>query len=31
MPEVFFGYFPVPRPPYDAPLIRGVDGDTVDI
>lgn len=31
MPEVFFGYSPVTRQPYDSPLKRGVDGDTVDI
>ncbi|MEJ3652849.1 thermonuclease family protein [Actinomycetes bacterium KLBMP 9759] len=28
---VSFGYVPTTRRPYDAPLLRGIDGDTVDI
>ena len=31
MPSVSFGFTPASRRPYDAPLLRGVDGDTVNI
>lgn len=31
MPDITFGLSPNTRPPYDARLSRGVDGDTVDI
>src|SRR3712207_8945898 len=31
MPIVNFGFTPATRRPYDAPLLRGVDGDTVNI
>jgi endonuclease YncB( thermonuclease family) len=31
MPDVSLGFTPVTRRPYDAPLLRGVDGDTVNI
>ncbi len=31
MPPVSLGFTPVTRRPYDAPLLRGVDGDTVNI
>ena len=31
MPSVSFGFTPATRRPYDAPLLRGVDGDTVNI
>ncbi len=31
MPRVSLGFTPVTRRPYDAPLLRGVDGDTVNI
>lgn len=31
MPSVGFGFTPTTRRPYDAPLLRGVDGDTVNI
>jgi hypothetical protein len=31
MPPVSLGFTPVTRRPYDAPLLRGVDGDTINI
>ncbi len=31
MPPVAFGFTPATRRPYDAPLLRGVEGDTVQI
>ena len=31
MPPVSLGFTPVTRRPYDAPLLRGVDGDTTNI
>jgi endonuclease YncB( thermonuclease family) len=31
MSSVSFGFSPVTRRPYDAPLLRGVDGDTINI
>ena len=31
MPELTFGFTPATRRPYDAPLLRGVDGDTINI
>jgi hypothetical protein len=31
VPAVSLGFTPVTRRPYDAPLLRGVDGDTVNI
>src|SRR5918999_2747018 len=31
MPELTFGFTPATRRPYNAPLLRGVDGDTINI